>query len=117
MLQHTYSASEHLLKLEFTTDILSTNVEQLEAAARAILARDDVHTANWETLELDFSACKMIDSMGFNLLIQLVRTATDRQAKIRGIVTRPNIYRLFVFSCLDKKIDLDVRIPTETKTH
>ncbi len=113
MIEHDYDTKEHLLSLTFGTDLLSTNVEQLDTAARAVFARDDVRMSQWRTLVLDFSSVRMIDSMGINFLIQLLRVADGRKAKVKGIITRHNLHRLFLFTRLDKKIELDVRIPPE----
>jgi len=94
------------LSITVPGDVLSTNADALREKIFGLLESPAVRLGAWDTLSLDLSAAKMVDSVGLNLLVALVRAVKSRQAKIRAIIKSPNIHRTLLFTRLDREMEL-----------
>jgi len=93
------------LRLTIPGDLLSTNVDSLRAEILYLI--DSETSANaWQFLELDLKAARMVDSAGLNLIVALIRIAEQRSRRIRVLIESPKIHRTFLFTRLDRHVDL-----------
>ncbi len=84
-------------------DILSTTVATLR---REFRGRVEDAGAQWDTLELDLNATRMIDSVGLNLLVAIIREMNDRGSKIILRGACPHVKRTVQFTRLDRYVEL-----------
>ena len=77
-------------------DVLSTTVEALRAALPAVLSA----LSPGQVLELDLRATRLIDSVGLNLLVTIIKRAKAAGAHVRIRTTHPGVLRILQFSRL-----------------
>lgn len=106
IMKHNLDTNTNTLSLTFPGDVLSTNVDSLKQEAFALLEGDQLKQGNWKTLKLDLTSAKMVDSAGLNLLVSIIKLAKARGAAVRATVGNPNVYRTFIFTRLDKQLEL-----------
>jgi anti-anti-sigma factor len=86
------------LKLVFPGDVLSTNAGVLKEQALAAVGA----SAGWDWLEADLSAAKMVDSVGLNLLVSLIKAAQQQNRKARIRTVNTHVRRALKFTRLDQ---------------
>lgn len=94
------------LTLVFAGDILSTNADTLRQEAVGIIESPTVKGADWHTLSLDMRSAKMVDSVGLNLIVSLIKLAKTRNAKVVGHIANPSVQRALTFTRLNTQMDL-----------
>jgi anti-anti-sigma factor len=94
------------LSLALPGDVLSTNVEGLRQELSSILENPQVKTGDWNVLRLDLTAAKMVDSAGLNFIVSIIKMVKARGGTVRATVGNPNVYRTFIFTRLDKQLEL-----------
>ncbi|MFO1487521.1 MAG: STAS domain-containing protein [Verrucomicrobiota bacterium] len=92
------------LSIAIPGDILSTNADSLREDLFGVLESEPMQSAGWKTLELDLTQARMIDSVGLNLIVSVVRMVKARQGAVVANVRSSNIYRTFTFTRLDKQM-------------
>lgn len=105
-MKHVLDNSTRTLALTFPGDIVSTNADALRNETFRILESETIDRAQWNTLKLDLRAAKMIDSMGLNLLVSIIKLARNRGAKVIGHVENPNVQRALCFTRLNTQMEL-----------
>ena len=105
-MHHAIKTAERTLEVTIPGDVLSTNAEQIRSEILALFESDAVKTASWDTLRLDLTAAKMVDSVGLNLIVSLYKEAHKRRAKAIAVNSNPNIQRTFLFTRLDKHLQV-----------
>ncbi|MCS7008620.1 MAG: STAS domain-containing protein [Chthoniobacterales bacterium] len=91
------------LRISFDGDLLSTNVHDLRPKLfQALEANPDA-----TTLHADLKNCKVIDSMGLNLLIALYRECEKRKISFKAINVSPEVKRLFGFLNLTSRFGVE----------
>ncbi len=105
-MKHTIDSNSKTLTLQFPGDVLSTNAEVLRQEVVGALESPTLKTADWQTLKLDLSSAKMIDSVGLNLIVSLIKTAKSRSARVVGLISNPSVQRALVFTRLNTQMDL-----------
>jgi len=98
-------AFDKTLTLVFAGDILSTNADTLRQEAVEIIESPAVEGA-WHTLSLDMRSAKMVDSVGLNLIVSLIKLAKTRNAKVVGHIANPSVQRALTFTRLNTQMDL-----------
>jgi anti-anti-sigma factor len=91
-------------RFEVTGDILSTNAESLKTQLARELARPDIAPA--ALFELSLVRARMVDSVGLNLLVWLIKQLRDRQGRLRILLSDPNVQRTFEFTRLDRQAEV-----------
>ena len=94
------------LWIAFPGDILSTGVRDLRAQVQGILERPENATSSWRVLELDLTRAKIIDSMGLNLLVGILKQARERGKTMRLTIHDSNLDRLLRFTRLHEHADV-----------
>ena len=105
-MKHLLDTSKKTLSLIFPGDIVSTNAGTLREQIFGILESETISRADWTTLDLDFRAAKMIDSMGLNLLVSIIKFARNRGTKVVGHVEHTNVQRALCFTRLNTQMEL-----------
>jgi anti-anti-sigma factor len=96
----------HALHLTFAGDLLSTNFDAISSEISEILGDPEIQAAEWNLLVLDLRSARLIDSMGLNLMVSLVKQVSPRQAKIKTLISSPTIQRTLVFARLEKYMEI-----------
>ena len=94
------------LTLRVPGDLISTNAEAIRNEADTLLAIPDNTPRQWEIFKLDLTDAKMIDSVGLNLVVTLVKRIQKCGAKMQVAYSNPNVLRTFNFTRLDKQVEL-----------
>ena len=105
-MHHTLNPADHTLSVTIPGDLLSTNAEQTRIEIFALFETEAVKTAGWTTLQVDLTAAKMVDSVGLNLIVAIYKEAQKRRAKTIAVISNPNIQRTFLFTRLDKHLQV-----------
>ena len=105
-MHHTIKSAERVLEITVPDDLLSTNAERLRTAIFGLLETPAVKAPVWDTLKLDLTAAKMVDSVGLNLIVAIYKETQKRKAKMAVVVSNPNIQRTFLFTRLDKHLQV-----------
>lgn len=106
-MKHQLTSSTLTFTLE--GDILSTTISPLRAEALRLLESPPILNGSWNTLELVLTNAKMVDSAGLNFLVSLIKAAKNRGAVVRAVVASRTVHRTFVFTRLDKQVELVLR--------
>ena len=104
--KHKFDAPSGTLNFAVDGDVLSTNVESLRSDIFSQLEAEKVVGSDWSVLNLDVCKAQMIDSAGLNLVVLLTKFVKNRGSKMVVKVHNPNIHRTFLFTRLDKHLDL-----------
>jgi len=103
MIESRLERESRTLRLVFPGDILSTNASGLkEEAIRAI----EGSAPGWDSLVADLSAARMVDSVGLNLLVTIIKAAQARHRKTRIRSSSSHVRRALKFTRLDQMAEL-----------
>jgi anti-anti-sigma factor len=103
MIDSRLERESRTLRLVFPGDVLSTNAGGLkEEAMRAI----EGSAPGWDSLEADLSAARMVDSVGLNLLVTLIKAAQGRNKKTRIRSSSTHVRRALKFTRLDQMAEV-----------
>lgn len=105
-MKHLLDISNKKLLLTFPGDIVSTNAGALREQVFGILESETVQRTDWTTLDLDLRGAKMVDSMGLNLLVSIIKFARNRGSKVIGRVENTNVQRALCFTRLNTQMEL-----------
>ncbi|HXG46740.1 MAG TPA: STAS domain-containing protein [Methylomirabilota bacterium] len=108
LVNHRIDLPSKTLTLTVPGDILSTNADQLRQEIQRLLESEAVHLAAWDVLKLDLKGAAMIDSVGLNLLVSLIKTARARNARTVAVISSSNIQRSLVFTRLDTQMEVQL---------
>jgi anti-anti-sigma factor len=96
------------LSITIPSDMVSTNSEQIRKDLFGILELPLVKQAGWELLQMDLTGAKMVDSTGLNLLVSIIKTASQRGAKVAAKIGNANVHRTFLYTRLDKQMTISL---------
>ena len=102
-LEHSLDPARQTLRVTIPGDLLSTSLVDIRAELMELILPT---TDSWSELEMDLTASKMIDSMGLNLMVSVIRIVGGRGGKVSALVRNQVVYRLFLFTRLDKHLRL-----------
>jgi len=91
------------MRFEIEGDILSSNAESLKEKIAGELAAAEGPV---ETFELSLVRTRMVDSVGLNLLVWLIKQIRVRGGKVRILLSDSNVLRTFQFTRLDREADV-----------
>jgi anti-anti-sigma factor len=94
------------LTLRVPGDLLSTNAEALRQEANGLLENPDGSPREFDAFKLDLTGAKMVDSVGLNLVVNLLKRAQKRGVKMQIAYSSPNVLRTFIFTRLDQHVNL-----------
>jgi anti-anti-sigma factor len=97
---------DRTLTLYVPGDLTSTNAESLRNEVKTTLEIPEGAPRAWDTFKVDLGAAKMVDSMGLNLIVAWYKRVQTLGGKMQVAYSTPNILRTFVFTRLDRHIEL-----------
>lgn len=95
-----------ILTITLAGDLTSTTAAELRTELGARLDTSSHSAPTWRTLRLELPAAKMVDSVGLNLIISLLKVVQQRGAKMQILCVSPNVHRTFLFTRLDKHVEI-----------
>jgi anti-anti-sigma factor len=101
-LSHVFEAESRTLRLLVPGDLLSTNVESLRKHCFEFL---DAHPTT-QTLEVDLRRATMVDSVGLNLLVLMIRQVKKTEGKVRLLIADESLMRVFRFTRLTSQAEV-----------
>ena len=87
-------------------DLLSSNAEALRGEIGGWFQTSAGEPQQWNTFVLDLTAAKMVDSVGLNLIVTLLKRVQKCGAKMQIAYSSPNVLRTLAFTRLDKHVEL-----------
>ena len=110
MITHQLDEADKTLRIDIEGDLLSTNFDRVNGDIQAILNADDVKASAWSTLVLDLTTAKLIDSMGLNILVGLVKRvgAPPRHGRLKTRIASQTIHRTLLFTRLEKYMEVEM---------
>jgi len=114
-LSHQLDHVAGVLNVIIPGDILSTNASVLREDLLGLLESAPIQTAFWEILKLDLTRAQMVDSVGLNLIVTVVRAVKARNGKVAALIRSANIRRTFAFTRLDQQIHVVKDEPLATR--
>ena len=101
-----YITQSACLQLLVAGDLKSTTAAALHRDVFAILAHDYARSLSIAVVELDISAATMVDSLGLNLVIAVLKWSKQREAAFRIIVGKRGVYSTMLAVGLDRQAEL-----------
>jgi anti-anti-sigma factor len=99
-------SQKNLLTVRVPGDLTSTTVEALRAEVNHLLEWPHDQPLPWQTLKLDLSSAKMVDSAGLNLIVAVLRAVKEAGGQMQVIYGNPNVHRTLLFTRLDRQVGL-----------
>ena len=104
MVTASLNAQRRTLRVKIKGDVLSTNAE---AHAGAITEIFEHHKGtDISKFNLDLRTAQMVDSVGLNMILGLVRFANERRFTTKIAIASPAVHRVFQFSRLNKAVEV-----------
>lgn len=94
------------LGLLVTGDVKSTTVAELQRDVFALLEHERVRELTPRLIALDLRAAGLVDSLGLNLIIAILRWARERNLPLAIDVGRRAVYLTMLAVGLDRQADL-----------
>jgi anti-anti-sigma regulatory factor len=101
-----YDTQSSCLRLSVAGDLKSTTTAALHRDVFAILAHDHTRSLSITVVELDISAASMVDSLGLNLVIAVLKWSKQRGAALRIIVGKRGVYSTMLAVGLERQAEL-----------
>ena len=101
-----YDTQACCLQLTVPGDIKSTTTAALHRDVFAILAHDVTRSLSLKVIELDISAATMVDSLGLNLVISVLKWGKQRDAQLRIRIGKRGVYSTMLAVGLDRQAEL-----------
>lgn len=92
------------LRLQIREDLLSTNAAEFREKIAGELAAAAATKPG--IVEIDLRGARMIDSVGLNLLVMVIKKAQSWQGRTRLIVDDANVRRTLQFTRLDNHAEI-----------
>ena len=108
MLTSDLNTSTKNLTLNFPSDVLSTNVEELKKQLGDLFDSHEIKNADVQQINMDLKAANMIDSAGLNFIVSIIRIAKNRKIAITAHIKSLSLHRTFLFTRLDKQLEIIV---------
>lgn len=112
----SFDTASGALGLVLAGDVKSTTVEALQRDAFALLAHERVRELEPRALVLDLRSAALVDSLGLNLVIAILRWARERNLPLAIELARRGVYLTMLAVGLERQADLRfVDAPNEAR--
>lgn len=101
----TVARDTHTWTVRVEGDLLSTNAKDVRDAVAQLLAAPE-RLAPLSSVVLDLSTAKMIDSVGLNLIVAILRATKLAGGEMTIKHGNPNVQRILLFTRLDQQVDI-----------
>lgn len=88
----------------FRGDLLSTNAAASQAELSRLMDADE----KWKLIVLDLRAARIVDSVGLNLIVSIIRGARPAGRSVRVVVSNQNVRRVLAFTRIDQHAEVVV---------
>lgn len=105
-MNHKIDKDKKELKLIFSGDLLSNNIEDLWEDINPVINSDEVKKAEVDTWILDMNNTQMVDSLGLNLIVSLIKKAQKAGAKVKAIVLSHVVYMTLLNTRVHEKMEI-----------
>ena len=95
-----------LLTFVVPGDLISTTAEPLREEITALLEDTAKPATAWHTFRLDLTHAKMVDSVGLNFIVTILKSVQKHGAKMQVVYGNQNVQRTLLFTRLDKHLEL-----------
>ncbi|MEM9400090.1 MAG: STAS domain-containing protein [Verrucomicrobiota bacterium] len=107
MITHNVDSMNQELVVQIPGDLLSSNVAEISGQINEIKTNpNNFGGGNWKTLTLDLCKARMVDSIGLNMLVSLIKDMKSRGGNLKVVITSKTVYRTFLATRLDKLINV-----------
>ncbi len=93
------------LTIRVQGDLLSTNAKEIRAALDDLLAAPEKQSG-LRVVFLDLTTATMIDSVGLNLIVAILRATKQAGATMKISHSSPNVHRILLFTRLDQQVEI-----------
>lgn len=87
-------------------DLTSTNAGQVRTALADIINADNGKRADFDVLCLDLTEAKLLDSVGLNLVVTILRAVQRTGGRMQLRYKSPNVLRTLQFTRLNQHVEL-----------
>jgi len=94
------------IAMTFPKRVVSTNVDRLKENLLAFSKTPDAKLLEWTKLILNFEQTEFVDSIGLNLIFELIKNAETRDAKVEALLRSRALRLIFYTVRLEKKMDI-----------
>lgn len=85
-------------------DLTSTSFESAKLAIFQAMADADARHDHWRALRIDLGSARMVDSVGLNLLVHVIKHVEQRGLQLEIVIGHPSVARAIAFTRLDTKL-------------
>ncbi len=105
MPNHTSTRENGVWTLKVQGDLLSTNAKEIRASVEDLLAAPE-RVTGLKSLVLDLTGASMIDSVGLNLIVAILRATKQAGGAMSIRHNNPNVHRILLFTRLDQQLEI-----------
>lgn len=87
-------------------NILSTNAQEVRTQLNQALNDPRTVAGALEVFELDVTRAQMVDSVGLNLIVWLLKAVRERKGRLRLLVGSVHVERTLQFTRLDQQAEI-----------
>ena len=104
-----YDLPTACLKLIVQGDLKSTTIKALHAEITSIIKHEDAFSLEIDLVEFDISAANIVDSLGINLVLSMVKWATNNSAEMHVILGSRSVYDTLIAVGIERHAKLVYR--------
>lgn len=95
-----------VLRCVVPADLTSTTAPAFRSDVDQTIAKAVETNLGWTLLEIDLRSAKMVDSVGLNQLVSIIKTVRDKGSSVRILIGHNNIQRILAFTRIDKHAEV-----------
>ncbi len=103
MLHHELKKN-HELYVKVEGEIISTTVNVLREELNQLFNNEAVWGTEWNILTLDLQNTQMLDSLGLNLIVSLIKRVKDRSSSVQALVKSRMVYQTLLATRMDRQM-------------
>jgi anti-anti-sigma factor len=102
---HTANRENGIWTIRVQGDLLSTNAKDIRASVEELLTAPE-RVSGLKSLVLDLTGASMIDSVGLNLVVAILRATKQAGGTMSIRHNNPNVHRILLFTRLDQHLEI-----------
>ncbi len=87
-------------------DLTSTTAPSFRADVDQKLVAATRDHPGWSVVEIDLRTARMVDSVGLNQLVSIIKNVREKGGSVRILISHPNIQRILTFTRIDKHAEV-----------
>jgi anti-anti-sigma factor len=87
-------------------DLTSTSAAANKRAFVQALDGADTRQPGWRVLRVDLTAARMVDSVGLNLLVSIIKRVKASGRDVEAVIAHPSVDRAIAFTRLDTQMKI-----------